>query len=190
MAASGGQGRDRYAGAHQTWGPFNASFTPRRRPPGPSFGSPEPTAASAAGAGLYSILSDELIEDGISSLRLHYRKPNNLPHSHDGRARGSELPGKQGLSAGGPGGAIPFGGAVVIAAAPMSDTVVTVVGLASQTYGAKYAHMVSPRPLLLVHGQEDDRLSPRCSILINEIAKEPKRLELYQGAGHNLRERP
>ena len=142
----------------------------------------------SGGGGLYSILSDELIEDGISSLRLHYRKPNNLPHSMMDVLAGvsflESLGCRQVALVG-----HSFGGAVVIAAAPMSDAVVTVVGLASQTYGAKYAHMVSPRPLLLVHGQEDDRLSPRCSILINEIAKEPKRLELYPGAGHNLRER-
>ena len=74
------------------------------------------------------------------------------------------------------------------AAAPLSAAVVTVVGLASQTHGAKYAYLVSPRPLLLVHGEEDDRLSPRCSLIINEIAKEPKRLILYPRAGHNLRE--
>jgi hypothetical protein len=81
-----------------------------------------------------------------------------------------------------------FGGAVVIAAAPLSDAVAAVVGLASQTYGAKYAYMVSPRPLLLIHGEKDDKLTYRCSVLINEIAREPKKLVLYPRAGHNLRE--
>jgi pimeloyl-ACP methyl ester carboxylesterase len=141
----------------------------------------------SGGGGLYSILSEALLEDSISSLRLNYRKPNNILHSildvlagvYFLQAQGYRRVALVGHS---------FGGAVVIAAAPLSDAVVTVVGLASQTYGTKYAHMVSPRPLLLVHGEADDRLSPRCSVLINDIAEEPKKLILYPGAGHNLRE--
>ncbi len=141
----------------------------------------------SGGGGLYSILSDELLEDNVSSLRLNYRKPNNILHSmldvlagvYFLQAQGCRRVALVGHS---------FGGAVVIAAAPLSDAVVTVVGLASQTLGTRYADLVSPRPLLLVHGEDDDRLSPRCSLIINEIAKEPKRLILYPGAGHNLRE--
>ena len=141
----------------------------------------------SGGGGLYSILSDELIEGGISSLRLDYRHANNLYHSIMDvlagvsflQAQGCERVALVGHS---------FGGAVVIAAAPLSDAVTTVVGLASQTHGARYAHLVSPRPLLLVHGEDDDRLPARCSILIDEWARDPKRLILYPGAGHNLRE--
>jgi len=141
----------------------------------------------SGGSGLYSILSDELLEDNVSSLRLSYRKPNSLMHSMLDVLAGVYFLQDQGYQRVALVGHS-FGGAVVIAAAPLSDAVVTVVGLASQTHGAKYAYMVSPRPLLLVHGEDDDRLSPRCSILINEIAKEPKKLMLYPGAGHNLRE--
>ena len=141
----------------------------------------------SGGGGLYSILSDELIADGLSSLRLDYRHPNILHHSIMDvlagvdflRAQGCERVALVGHS---------FGGAVVIAAAPLADAVATVVGLASQTHGARYAHLVSPRPLLLAHGEDDERLTPRCSILINEWAREPKRLILYPRTGHNLRE--
>ena len=141
----------------------------------------------SGGGGLYSILSDELMEDGVSSLRLNYRRPNDFLHSMlDVLAGVSFLQDKgyQRVALVGHS----FGGAVVIAAAPLSDAVVTVVGLASQTYGAQYAHMVTPRPLLLVHGAEDTRLGPHCSKLINDIAEEPKKLVLYPGAGHTLRE--
>lgn len=141
----------------------------------------------SGGGGLYSILSDELLEDGVSSLRLNYRKPNNFLHSMlDVLAGVYFLQDKGYLRVALVGHS--FGGAVVVAAAPLSDAVVTVVGLASQTYGAKHAYLAAPKPLLLVHGEDDDRLSPRCSVLINEIAKEPKKLVLYPGAGHNLRE--
>ena len=141
----------------------------------------------SGGGGLYSILSDELLEDGVSSLRLNYRKPNNFLHSMLDVLAGVSFLQDQGYQRVALVGHS-FGGAVVIAAAPLSDAVVTVVGLASQTYGAKYAYLVAPRPLLLVHGEEDDRLSPRCSVLIDKIAREPKELMLYPGAGHNLRE--
>ena len=139
------------------------------------------------GGGLYPILSDELIEDGISSLRLNYRKPNNFLHSMMDvlagvsflQDKGHDRVALVGHS---------FGGAVVVAAAPLSEAVVTVVGLASQTYGAQYANMLTPRPLLLVHGEEDERLGPHCSRLINDIAEEPKKLVIYPGTGHSLRE--
>ena len=141
----------------------------------------------SGGGGLFSILSDELMEDGVSSLRLNYRKPNDFLHCmldvlagvYFLQDRGYERVALVGHS---------FGGAVVIAAAPLSDAVVTVVGLASQTYGAQYAHLVTPRPLLLVHGEEDTRLGPHCSKFINDLAEEPKKLVLYPGAGHSLRE--
>ena len=141
----------------------------------------------SGGGGLYSILSDELIEDGISSLRLDYRHPNNLHQSILDVLAGVGFLREQGCDRVALVGHS-FGGAVVIAAAPLSDVVSTVVGLASQTHGARYAHLVSPRPLLLAHGEDDERLSARCSILINEWAREPKRLILYPGTGHNLRE--
>ena len=141
----------------------------------------------SGGGGLYSILSDELMEDSVSSLRLSYRKPNEFLHCmldvlagvYFLQDKGYERVALVGHS---------FGGAVVIAAAPLSDAVVTVVGLASQTYGAQFANKVSPRPLLLVHGEDDTRLGPHCSKFINDIAEEPKKLVLYPGAGHGLRE--
>ncbi len=141
----------------------------------------------SGGGGLYSILSDELIADGVSSLRLDYRHPNVLHHSIMDVLAGVSFLQSQGCERVALVGHS-FGGAVVIAAAPLADAVTTVVGLASQTHGARYAHLVSPRPLLLAHGEDDDRLPARCSILIYEWAREPKRLILYPGTGHNLRE--
>ena len=99
----------------------------------------------SGGGGLYPILSDELIEDGVSSLRLSYRKPNNFMHCMMDvlagvsflQDKGHERVALVGHS---------FGGAVVIAAAPLSEAVVTVVGLASQTYGAQYANLVTQDP--------------------------------------------
>ncbi len=139
------------------------------------------------GGGLYPILADELTEQGLSSLRLSYRKPNDLFHSMLDMLVGVEylrLQGCQRVALVGHS----FGGAVVIAAAPLCNTVVAVAGLASQSYGAQYSFLVAPRPLLLVHGLDDTRLGPHCSRQIHALAQEPKELVLYPGAGHGLRE--
>jgi len=47
---------------------------------------------------------------------------------------------------------------------------------------------LSPRPLLLIHGERDRNLPARCSRDIYEWAKEPKELVIYKGCGHFLRE--
>ena len=66
--------------------------------------------------------------------------------------------------------------------------VACVAALSSQTLGATGAGRLTPRPLLLVHGEEDTRLSANCSRQIFDWAQEPKDLVLYSGAGHGLRE--
>jgi dienelactone hydrolase len=81
-----------------------------------------------------------------------------------------------------------FGGAVVIAAGAVSSHVGGVVSLSPQTYGAHTAGFLSPRPLLVVHGKSDTRLPYTCGVQIYNWAREPKRLELYDGAEHRLEE--
>ena len=38
----------------------------------------------------------------------------------------------------------------------------------------KYAHLISPRPLLMISGRNDERIPERCSRLLHEAAGEPK----------------
>ena len=82
-----------------------------------------------------------------------------------------------------------FGGAVVIEAGVQSGLVASVATLATQTAGAQRVAELAPTPLLLVHGLADDRLPPDCSRLLHDLAGDPKRLELYEGATHSLRQR-
>ncbi len=49
--------------------------------------------------------------------------------------------------------------------------------------------MLSPKPLLLIHGLDDIRLSPDCSRQLHRMAGEPKTLVLLEGATHSLRQR-
>ena len=138
--------------------------------------------------GMYPRLAERLVAQGVASLRLHYRHPNELEECVMDTLLGAEYLAQQcgyrhvalvGHS---------FGGAVVIAAGALSPTVTAVVAMSSQTYGTDLAPRVSPRPLLLVHGTADEILPDACSRNIFERAQQPKELRLYPGCRHGLDE--
>lgn len=138
--------------------------------------------------GMSPRLAGQLAAHGIASLRLHYRRPNELEDCVMDTLLGAEHLAQQcgyrnialeGHS---------FGGAVVIAAGALSPAVTAVVAMSSQTYGTDLAPRVSPRPLLLVHGTEDEILPDACSRNIFGRAREPKELRLYPGCRHGLDE--
>lgn len=138
--------------------------------------------------GMYPRLAGQLAAQGVASLRLHYRHPNYLEECVMDTLLGAEYLVQQrgyrdvtlvGHS---------FGGAVVISAGALSDTVTAVVAMSSQTYGTDLAPQVSPRPLLLVHGMADEILPHACSQSIYERAREPKDLRLYPNCRHGLDE--
>ncbi len=138
-------------------------------------------------SGLYAELSEEFTAQGITSLRMDYRHPNNIQECALDLLAGVNF-----LRATGYGPAVvvghSFGGAVVIAGAAFSDHVAGVVSLSPQTYGAQGAGMLSPTPLLVVHGKADTRLPFSCAVAIHDWAKEPRELVLYEGAEHRLNE--
>lgn len=138
--------------------------------------------------GLYPQLGQELLEAGVSSLRLHYREPNVFPECVlDVLAALSFLRALNITHVALVGHS--FGGAVAIKAAVLApDIVSAVVAMSSQLSGAEDVDEIAPRPILLVHGTADTVLEHRASELIYERAKEPKELVLYPRAGHGLRE--
>jgi alpha/beta superfamily hydrolase len=139
------------------------------------------------GSGLYAQLAQEFTEAGITSLRMDYRYPNNIQECALDLVAGAGF-----LRATGYGPAVvvghSFGGAVVIAAGSVSDNIGAVVSLSPQTYGAQGAGLLSPKPLLVVHGKADTRLPFSCAVAIHDWAKEPRELVLYEGAEHRLDE--
>ena len=139
------------------------------------------------GPGLYAQLAQEFNARDITSLRLDYRVPNLLPECAMDLMAGVtylEDAGHDPVVVVGHS----FGGAVVIAGASVSRHVAGVVSLSPQTYGANMAGLVSPRPMLIVHGKADTRLPYSCGMQIYEWADEPKQLVLYDGAEHRLEE--
>ncbi len=140
---------------------------------------------------LYPDLSSDLAASGVAALRVDFRIhqfPGDVEQCvHDVLAglsfltdEGVERAGLLGHS---------FGGAVAIEAGVRSPAVASVATLATQTAGAQRVGELAPRPLLLVHGLRDRRLTPDCSRMLHEMAGEPKRLELLEEATHSLRQR-
>jgi dienelactone hydrolase len=81
-----------------------------------------------------------------------------------------------------------FGGAVVIRAGAALPEVAAVVTLATQSYGTDRVRDLAGRPVLLVHGMEDDLLPADCSVQVFERSGEPKELRLIPRARHGLDE--
>ena len=139
------------------------------------------------GPGLYAQLAEEFTQQGITSVRLDYRVPNDLRECAMDLMAGVtylEDTGHDPVVVVGHS----FGGAVVIAAGAVTEHVAGVVSLSPQTYGANMAGLVSPRPLLVVHGKADTRLPYSCGQQVYDWAQEPKQLVLYDGAEHRLEE--
>ena len=133
--------------------------------------------------GLYERLAGQLAPANIASLQLDYRKPGQLIDSvldvllgigflRNQKARRIALVGHS------------FGGSVVINAAVASPAVVAVAALSSQMLGADDIAELSPRPVLLIHGESDEVRSDIGSRQLYELAGEPKELILYPGCGH------
>lgn len=139
-------------------------------------------------AGLYPRLCEKLLSDGISSLRVKYRYPNQLEECVMDVLAGLTILESQGIEKAAVGGHS-FGGAVVIQAGAASEMVKTVVALSTQTNGVGPASTLGPRcSLLLIHGKNDRVLPHRCSEYVYSIAQEPKKLLLYDKTDHGLDE--
>ncbi|WP_199315291.1 dienelactone hydrolase family protein [Aerosakkonema funiforme] len=137
---------------------------------------------------LYPRLCQELIAEGIASVRVRFRHSTILEEAILDVLAGISYLESEGVDAIALIGHS-FGGAVVIQAGAIADTVCTVVTLATQSYGAAAAANLAPRcSILLIHGTVDRILPAVCSQYIYSLAQEPKHLILYKGADHNLNE--
>lgn len=139
---------------------------------------------------LYPTLAEDFAARGLGTLRLDFRI-HRFPNDVDEGAY-DVLAGLRWLAAQGVEQVAlvghSFGGAVVIEAAAHDASVAAVVTLATQTAGAQNVALIAPRPLLLIHGLDDARLSPRCSQLLYGMAGDPRSLVLIPGATHSLRQ--
>jgi cephalosporin-C deacetylase-like acetyl esterase len=137
--------------------------------------------------GMYPRLAEKLVADRIASLRLDYRHPNELDDCALDVLTGVvylESMGRTRVALVGHS----FGGAVAITAGVESSEVVAVAALSSQTFGTGAVAHLSPRPLLLLHGNDDEVLPDACARDVYDRARQPKEMRLYPGCRHGLDE--
>lgn len=135
--------------------------------------------------GLYTRLGERLQSLGATSLELDYRRPGELMACILDVLVGLswlESLGKSRIVLVGHS----FGGAVVINAGTLQDSVVAVAALSSQTAGTEAVDRLSPKPVLFLHGEADEVLPDDCSRDLYQRASAPKELILYPGCRHGL----
>lgn len=135
--------------------------------------------------GVYPRLARELVPDGVASLEVAYRRLRDLAACVTDVLTGIAYLGTLGRTR------IvlvghSFGGAVVITAGAASDRVIAVAALSSVRGGTGDAPRLSPRPLLLAHGDADEVVPVGCSYDIHDRAREPKQIITYPGCLHGL----
>jgi len=137
--------------------------------------------------GLYPSLAEALGNERVAALRVKFRNPVDL-----GEAVYDVLCGLEYLNGQGKERVIlighSFGGAVVIQAGLRSDNVEGVVALSTQSFGTNGVEKLAPKPILLMHGEQDEILPAYCSIDVHRRASPPKALRLLPGAWHGLDE--
>jgi uncharacterized protein len=136
--------------------------------------------------GVYERLAQELVADGVTSVRVQYREPGEFEECVlDALAACSFLKGigaQQVVLVG-----HSFGGAVAVKAGELAPIATGVVAMSSQRFGTQEVEDLG-KPLLLIHGDRDEVLDSAASQDIYERARDPKRLVLLPGAGHGLGE--
>lgn len=137
--------------------------------------------------GLYQFLGDELGELGIATLRVSYRRPNDLERCVEDAGAACEMAvaeGARSLVIMGHS----FGGAVAInCAAFVGDIAAGIVTLSTQSAGCEIAPAIADRELLLIHGGRDELLPVWASEVVKEMAGTGE-LVVYPPAGHLLLE--
>jgi alpha/beta superfamily hydrolase len=145
--------------------------------------------------GLYQTMGEAFAAEGIGTLRVGYRKPNDLDRCTIDLCAAVDLAARSGARR-----AITmghsFGGAIAIrTACALGDAVAGVVTFATQSAGCETAEDLGGRPLLLFHGDRDELLPLQASEMVRFIAGNgelvvlPNEGHLLSGAGDVLLER-
>ena len=137
--------------------------------------------------GLYHDLGIRFAEHGIGTVRVGYRKPNDLSRCVHDVAAAADLAGRRGarrfIVMG-----HSFGGAVAIQTGAVLGTHCRgVVTLSTQSAGCEVASELGDTPLLLIHGTSDEILPPETSAMVQMLAGQGE-IVLFPGAGHLLSE--
>jgi pimeloyl-ACP methyl ester carboxylesterase len=137
--------------------------------------------------GLYHDLGVALAARGIGTVRVGYRKPNDLPRCVHDVAAAADLAGRRGARQFVVMGHS-FGGAVAIQVGAVLGTHCRgVITLSTQSAGCEVAAELGETPLLLLHGTNDEILPPETSSVVQMLAGHGE-VVFLPGAGHLLSE--
>jgi len=137
--------------------------------------------------GLYHDLGERFAAEGIATIRVGYRRPNDLDACVHDLCAAADLAHRNGgrrfVTMG-----HSFGGAVAVGAGVRLPSLVTgVVTLATQSAGCEVAGHLAKKKLLLFHGDRDELLPPLASEAVQQLAGTGE-LVMLPGAGHLLTE--
>ncbi len=135
--------------------------------------------------GLYHRLGEELVGHAVATLRVGYRRPNDLDACTLDLAAAVQLATGNGAESVVVAGHS-FGGAVAIrTAVALPDLVAGVCTFATQSAGCEVAGNLGERPLLLFHGDRDEILPLQASYVVQTIAGHGE-VVVVAGDGHLL----
>lgn len=135
--------------------------------------------------GVFVRLARRLVPHGIVSLRVQYRHPGELDACTDDLLIAIDHLAGIGVTPivlCGHG----FGAAAAIAAGVLRAEVAGIAALSPQSYGTEGAGLISPRSLLILHGESDQILPVACAYDLYRRAQDPKRVVVYPATGHEL----
>jgi pimeloyl-ACP methyl ester carboxylesterase len=136
--------------------------------------------------GLYHDLGVELARHGIGTLRIGYRRPNDLERCTLDVVAAADLAARAGarrfVTVG-----HSFGGAIAVRAGIMlGEHAAGVVTLATQSAGCEMAEALGDTPLLLFHGDRDELLPAFASEVVHSLAGGQGELVVLPNTGHLL----
>jgi dienelactone hydrolase len=137
--------------------------------------------------GLYHDLGQQLAAQGIGTMRVGYRKPNDLGRCVIDVAAAADLAVRTGarriVTMG-----HSFGGAVAVQLGiVLGERCAGVVTLATQSAGCEDGAALGDTPLLLLHGDRDEILPPDTSAVVRALVGHGE-LVILPGAGHLMTE--
>ncbi|MDZ7732636.1 MAG: alpha/beta hydrolase [Acidimicrobiia bacterium] len=136
--------------------------------------------------GLFADLGQELLAHDISTVRVSYRRPNDLDACVHDVVAITELAVRGGTERVVLGGHS-FGGAVAVrSGVALGDYVAGVVTFATQSAGCEIADQLPPTPLRLYHGDRDELLPLAASELVAALGE--GELTVLADTGHLLAE--
>jgi dienelactone hydrolase len=138
------------------------------------------------GRGMFHQLGLRFSQHRIGTLRVDYRRPNDLESCILDTIAAIDFAAQRGavrvVAIG-----HSFGGAVAVnVGAILTQAVAGVCTLSTQSAGCESAFLLAPRPLLLIHGDHDEILPPFASEAVNQLAGGYGTVEIVPGEGHAL----